>query len=58
MVQFYFMYSCCVHSCTEYAYFIEPVAWINHAISFLVERIACLAVPGFLCVQDICFIGI
>lgn len=36
----------CIHAQNMHI-FIEPVAWINHAISFLVERIACLAVPGF-----------
>lgn len=36
----------CIHAQNMHI-FIEPVAWINHAIWFLVERIACLAVPGF-----------
>ena len=44
----------CIHAQNMHI-FLEPVPWINHSISFFVERIACLAVPGFLCVLDICF---
>ena len=47
MVQFYHVPSGGMHSCAKYAYFLEPVPWINQSISFFVERIACLAVPGF-----------
>lgn len=36
----------CIHAQNMYI-FQEPVPWINHSISFLVERISCLAVPGF-----------
>lgn len=36
----------CIHAQNMHI-FLEPVPWINHSISFLVERIACLAVPGF-----------
>ena len=36
----------CIHAQNMHI-FLEPVPWINQSISFLVERIACLAVPGF-----------
>lgn len=32
----------CIHAQNMHI-FLEPVPWINHSISFLVERIACLA---------------
>ena len=36
----------CIHAQNMHI-FIAPVTWINRSISFLVEQIACLAVPGF-----------
>lgn len=36
----------CIHAQNMYI-FIEPVGWINHSISFLIDKIACLAVPSF-----------
>ena len=36
----------CIHAQNMHI-FIAPVIWINRSISFLVEQIACLAVPGF-----------
>ncbi len=36
----------CIHAQNMHI-FIDPVTWINRSISFLVEQIACLAVPGF-----------
>ena len=47
MVQFCSMHSCCMHSCTEYVHLYRTCRWINHPISFLIDKIACLAVPSF-----------
>lgn len=47
----------CIHAQNMHI-FIEPVAWINHAISFWLRELRVWQFRDFLCVQDICFIGI